>query len=128
MFNIKGENTIVESFKDTYSCNTEFLFKVLLNQIEKNNYKEFFEKYNEKYDCLYSNDVMCIDYFSPSNLCNDFDNYMKNNSYFNNFVCKLVEYRHDFFSSDREVKALMLAIDSLILEFIVEFELLSVLF
>ena len=35
MFDIKRKNTIIELFKDTYSCNTEVLFKVLLNQLEK---------------------------------------------------------------------------------------------
>lgn len=128
MFDIKRKNTIIELFKDTYSCNTEVLFKVLLNQLEKNNYKEFFEKYNEKYDYLYSNEGMCIDYFSPSNLCNIFDNYMKNNSCFNNFICKIVERRHDFFSSDREVKALMLVLDYLIVGLIVNFQIESALF
>lgn len=130
MFDIKENCTIVELCNDTYSCDTELLFKVLLNQLEKDNYKEFFEKYYEKYDYLYSNEESCIDYFSfdNKNLCNDFDKYMIKLSCFNNFICKIVEHRHDFFSSDREVKALMLVLDSLIVGLIVKFQIESVLF
>lgn len=79
----------------------------------KIDFKKILKKFGENYDFIYDaerNNIEVVGYYDALNY---FDDMMDNNTSFVDFIRKLVDIRGDFFSSDREIVALMFALEDL---------------
>lgn len=77
------------------------------------NFKKILKKFGENYDFIYDAQVEGKEVAGYHDALNYFDDMMDNNTFFVDFIRKLVDIRGDFFSSDREIVALMFALEDL---------------
>lgn len=84
----------------------EFVNSEIVSKSNKPDYKALRSAFGNKYDELYNDSDKDK---AASNLLDDFDKRMKNDPAFKSMVQGFVKERGDYLSSDREIKAFMLA-------------------
>ena len=79
----------------------------------KIDFKKILKKFGENYDFIYDAERNNSEVAGYYDALNYFDDMMDNNTSFVDFIRKLVDIRGDFFSSDKEIVALMFALEDL---------------
>ena len=74
------------------------------------NIKKFDEQFNNEYEFLYEHHDRVAGY---TEAVDAFDDSMKRQQWFRDFVSEFVNYRQDYISSDREAAAFMFALDAM---------------
>lgn len=108
----KSKSAAYKEYKDDTSSPeslrkaNEFVNSEVVSKSNKPDYKALRSAFGEKYESLYNDSDKDK---AASNLLDDFDKRMKNDPAFKSMVQGFVKERGDYLSSDREIKAFMLA-------------------
>ena len=74
------------------------------------NYQALLDQFNKNYDFLYNSKAYVAGYDEALDY---FDNTVRKNTVLSDILCKFVEFRSDFLSSDRECVAFVFSLEDL---------------